>query len=295
MDEAIVLENILEKEVFSTVDLVEDLITHKLYALKKIICHSPEDQKIALTEVDYYKLFDSQHIIECIDSDYVGIPNMTSNSTSQILILLPYCKRGTLHHELMSRMKAGVHMEEKVVLKIFRHICEGVRVMHSTAPYPLVHRDLKTSNILLKDDMLPLIMDLGSMTKARVEITSSREARKLQDEAAERSSMPYRAPELFNVESTGSVDERTDIWSLGCLLYAMCFYKSPFDSVYERGDSVALAVVGGKIPFPEAHPYSEDMVDLITSMIQVNPEERPYIDWVIESVEQLMKKMSGVV
>lgn len=52
---------------------------------------------------------------------------------------------------------------QKVVLKIFRHICEGVRVMHSTAPYPLVHRDLKTSNILLKDDMSPLIMDLGKI------------------------------------------------------------------------------------------------------------------------------------
>ncbi|RXG72560.1 Serine/threonine-protein kinase 16 [Armadillidium vulgare] len=230
---------------FSTVDLVEDLITHKFYALKKIICHSPEDQKIALTEVDYYKLFDSEHIIECMDSDHVGIPNMTSNSTSQVLILLPYCKRGTLHNELMSLMKAGVHMEEVYELCI------------PPLPILLFIEISKLPTYFSKMTCHHLFMDLGSMTKARVEITSSREARKLQDEAAERSSMPYRAPELFNVESTGSVDERTDIWSLGCLLYAMCFYKSPFDSVYERGDSVALAVVGGKIPFQEAHPYSE--------------------------------------
>lgn len=37
-------------------------------------------------------------------------------------------------------------------------------------------------------------------------------ARTLQDIAAERCSMPYRAPELFNVESYCMVDERTDIW-----------------------------------------------------------------------------------
>lgn len=50
------------------------------------------------------------------------------------------------------------------------------------------------------------------MAKARVEINGSAEARKLQDEAAERSSMPYRPPELFNVESFCHIDERTDVW-----------------------------------------------------------------------------------
>lgn len=52
----------------------------------------------------------------------------------------------------------------------------------------------------------------GSVARARVEINGSSEARKLQDEAAERSSMPYRAPELFNVESFCHIDERTDVW-----------------------------------------------------------------------------------
>jgi len=45
--------------------------------------------------------------------------------------------------------------------------------------------------------------------------------------------------------------------SLGCLLFAMCFFKTPFDAVHERGDSVALAVIGGRIVFPDNHPYSQ--------------------------------------
>lgn len=47
---------------------------------------------------------------------------------------------------------------------------------------------------------------------ARVKVCGSSEAQHLQDLASERCSMPYRAPELFNVESYCMVDERTDIW-----------------------------------------------------------------------------------
>lgn len=53
---------------------------------------------------------------------------------------------------------------------------------------------------------------LGSVAPARVQVRGTQAARNLQDLAAERCSMLYRAPELFNVESYCMVDERTDIW-----------------------------------------------------------------------------------
>lgn len=52
----------------------------------------------------------------------------------------------------------------------------------------------------------------GSVAPARVKVCGAQAAQTLQDVAAERCSMPYRAPELFNVESYCMVDERTDIW-----------------------------------------------------------------------------------
>jgi len=36
----------------------------------------------------------------------------------------------------------------------------------------------------------------------------------------------------------------------------MCYFKSPFDAVYERGDSVALAAISGNVTFPEPSPYN---------------------------------------
>lgn len=52
----------------------------------------------------------------------------------------------------------------------------------------------------------------GSAAPASVEITSYNAAQRLQDDAAERCSMTYRAPELFNIQSPSTIDERTDIW-----------------------------------------------------------------------------------
>ena len=55
--------------------------------------------------------------------------------------------------------------------------------------------------------------------------------------------------------------------SLGCLLYAICFYKSPFDSVYERGDSVALAVQSNSVKIPADSTYSTDLHNTILWML----------------------------
>ncbi|XP_071577056.1 serine/threonine-protein kinase 16 isoform X2 [Temnothorax nylanderi] len=247
---------------FSTVLLVEEIITHKKYAIKKITCHGPEDQQLAAKEVEYYKLIKHPNVIECIDSTCKGTADLIVNTTSEMLIVLPYY-----------------------------HICEGVKAFHEANPEPLAHRDLKTANIVLSDDGIPIIMDLGSVSTARVQVCGTQAARTLQDLAAERCSMPYRAPELFNVESYCMVDERTDIWSLGCILYALCYFKSPFDTVYERGDSVALAVISAHITFPEDAPYNEDMQNLILMMLKVNPMERPYIYSVIESVHDTIVKL----
>ncbi len=84
--------------------------------------------------------------------------------------------------------------------------------MHDASPNPLAHRDLKPHNILLTKDMRPVLMDLGSTAIARVSVRTHAEAQHLQDLAAERCSMPYRPPELFQVNSKCEVDERTDVW-----------------------------------------------------------------------------------
>ena len=148
---------------------------------------------------------------------------------------------------------------------------------------------LQPHNVLLDRDLSPVLMDFGSCCPARVSVRSMREAQYLQDTAAERSSMCYRPPELFQVSSSCDIDERTDIWSLGCLLYAMMHYQSPYDAVCERGDSVALAVQAGKLTF-QPSDYSAELEQLVTEMTNVDINFRINIDSVIEKVEILSNR-----
>ncbi|XP_059477584.1 serine/threonine-protein kinase 16 [Neocloeon triangulifer] len=269
---------------FSLIDLVEEESTGRLLALKRISCHGPQDEAAALREVQVHKQVRHPHLIDLVGHRLLSLRGAQLGPTSELQLLLPYYQRGSLAYELERRQQGGNHLSESLLLALFKQVTEAVQCLHQAG---LAHRDIKPHNVLLDDDFSAILMDLGSATAAKVQVCGSSDACRLQDEAAEKSSMPYRAPELFNVDSYCTVDQRTDIWSLGCLIYAMAFYKSPFDPVYERGDSVALAVLSGNIEIPENSTYSQGLHELILSMLKVNASERPFVEDILKIVSQL--------
>ena len=90
--------------------------------------------------------------------------------------------------------------------------------------------------------------------------------------------MAYRAPELFDVKTGVTIDEKVDIWSLGCTLFALAYSHSPFENTQttEQGGSIAMAVMGAQYKHPPS-AYSQGLRDLIDCMLKVKPEERPDI------------------
>ncbi|KAI9878266.1 MAG: hypothetical protein M1830_001445, partial [Pleopsidium flavum] len=115
------------------------------------------------------------------------------------------------------------------------------------------HRDVKPGNVMIADDgKTPILMDLGSLAPSPTVITSRSLALAVQDTAAEHSTMPYRAPELFDVKTGSVIDTKVDIWSLGCTLYACLVGKSPFEARSEEtGGSLSICVLGGDWRFPD--------------------------------------------
>lgn len=272
---------------FSTVLITEKASNRKKYAVKKIICHDMEAQRKGMQEAEYYSVLKHKNIIYCLEHVLVEDANNALHSSRFIFYMVfPYYPRGTLNDDLRRKEECRKRYSHKEVLHIFSQICDGLKVLHDYQPIPLAHHDIKPTNILLMQDNTPIIMDLGSTSPAIVRISNNTEACRIQEFASEMCTMPYRAPELFNVESNTVIDQRTDIWSLGCLLFAMCYYKSPFDIVYERGDSIALAVMSSHIVIPDTY-YKKEITDLILSMLKVNPAERPFINQVIEQTRTI--------
>eukprot|EP00884_Botryococcus_braunii_P000753 jgi/Botrbrau1/10679/Bobra.139_2s0009.1 len=198
--------------------------------------------------------------------------------------------------------------------------------MHQMKP-PLAHRDLKPQNVLLQrldrtarsgvgvqeadPEAQPLregggapplpagasfhavVMDFGSARPARQVIHNRMEALALQEDAEAHCTAPYRAPELFDVDSQCSVDERVDVWSLGCLLYFMMYGVSPFERVLgEAGGSLALAIINGQVSWPRPDPWPsplrESLQGLVMACLVTDPPSRPHVQAVIQRAHSLM-------
>ncbi|KAG8707328.1 hypothetical protein FRC08_000580 [Ceratobasidium sp. 394] len=158
---------------------------------------------------------------------------------------------------------------------------------------PYAHRDIKPANIMYADDgVTPILMDFGSTVRARIPIETRSQALTQQDLAAEQSTMPYRAPELFDVKTGTTLTEAVDIWSLGCTLFALAYGHSPFETTQtmEQGGSMAMAVMGGKYKHPpeSAGRWSPGFIGLIDACLKVDPNERPDIHQLITMTDKVI-------
>ncbi|WP_372371338.1 serine/threonine protein kinase [Candidatus Uabimicrobium sp. HlEnr_7] len=122
-------------------------------------------------------------------------------------------------------------------VEILQQVTEGVAFAHK---YNIIHRDLKPSNILLSKKLTPKIADFGVV--------------KIIEENAEPftatedviGSAPYMSPEQWEQDM---IDERTDIWALGVILYQMITRQLPFPNV--SGYRLAKAIIMEPIVIPD--------------------------------------------
>ncbi|KAI5943664.1 serine/threonine-protein kinase 16 isoform X1 [Manis javanica] len=269
---------------FSYVDLVEGLHDGHFYALKRILCHEQQDREEAQREADMHRLFHHPNILRL-----VACCLRERGTKHEAWLLLPFFKRGTLWTEIESLKDKGNFLTEEQILQLLIGICRGLEAIHAKG---YAHRDLKPTNILLGDEGQPVLMDLGSMNQACIHVEGSRQALALQDWAAQRCTISYRAPELFSVQSHCVIDERTDVWSLGCVLYAMMFGEGPYDMVFQKGDSVALAVQN-QLSIPQSPRHSSAVRQLLASMMTVDPQQRPLIPVILGQLEALQPPALG--
>ncbi|RLN92517.1 hypothetical protein BBJ28_00011334 [Nothophytophthora sp. Chile5] len=204
----------------------------------------------------------------------------------EVLMLFPIASRGSLQSFLdEAARKHTPAFTEHDCLRFFALLVDAVAALHDLG---FAHRDIKPGNILLtsSDPVEPLLMDFGSVAPLQVTVTGRMENKTLWEEAARYSSAPYRAPELWDAGTDSAahvlIDGRTDVWALGCVLYALAFGPlSPFE--HPRDGVQQLAILNGNTNFPQGsigQTFTPTFIALIKWILTPDMAERPTLEGV---------------
>jgi serine/threonine protein kinase len=175
---------------------------------------------------------------------------------------------------LAERIETG-SLDIDEALNIAIQIAEGLRRAHRRG---IVHRDIKSANILIDEDGQAKILDFGlAKLTGKTRLTKT---------ATVMGTVTYMSPE--QAHGKAAIDHHTDIWSLGILLYEMLAGKQPFDAPSDAG-------LIYKIIHEEPEPLSSVRPDVpsaleqaIRKTIQKNPEDR------YEDMEALISDLKAI-
>ncbi|KAF2837739.1 hypothetical protein M501DRAFT_985970 [Patellaria atrata CBS 101060] len=224
------------------------------------------------TEVETMKkLKGHRHIVTYIDSH----ASQLKGGGYEVFLLMEYCAGGGLIDFMNTRLQH--RLTEPEILHIFADVAEGVACMHYLKP-PLLHRDLKVENVLIStsgSSRVYKLCDFGSTAPPRPAATTAAEGRLIEDDVQRHTTMQYRSPEMIDVYRKQPIDEKSDIWALGVLLYKLCYYTTPFEEVGQ------MAILTATFKFPAYPAFTNRIKKLIGSMLRENPQLRPNIYQVI--------------
>eukprot|EP01061_Rhynchopus_euleeides_P019063 TRINITY_DN3137_c1_g2_i1.p1 TRINITY_DN3137_c1_g2~~TRINITY_DN3137_c1_g2_i1.p1 ORF type:complete len:1175 (+),score=355.67 TRINITY_DN3137_c1_g2_i1:108-3527(+) len=239
----------LGKGGFGNVYLVRRHTDDAMISLKKIICRCERDTRIARREVSILtSLPEHPGLVRILDS---------FAQDGAVCLVMPFYEQGDLS-TFISQYPAPV-LPEALVVSFSRQIAEVLTHLHSQTP-PVVHRDLKPENILIAQDRQHVVLADFGLSRMVDKTYMHTHA----------GTMAFMAPEAFD----GPYDTKVDIWSLGCIVYAMCMRRS-------RNCRVMCVHVGRRDFYTDItqgiadRGYSEFVVDLVRQMLQTNRHARP--------------------
>ncbi|XP_059985536.1 serine/threonine-protein kinase Nek5 [Lagenorhynchus albirostris] len=192
---------------------------------------------------------------------------------NRLFIVMEYCDGG----DLMKRIKKqrGVLLSEDQILSWFVQISLGLKHIHDRK---ILHRDIKTQNIFLSKN--GMVAKLGDFGIARVLNNTMELARTCVGTPY------YLSPEICQNKP---YNNKTDIWSLGCVLYELCTLRHPFEG--NNLHQLVLKICQARVP-PISPRFSHDLQSLISQLFEVSPRARPSISSILKRpfLENLMAK-----
>ncbi|CEO95632.1 unnamed protein product (mitochondrion) [Plasmodiophora brassicae] len=243
---------------YGTVFLVQDEKDGRLFVMKKI----------NVAGMSQNELVDCKREIQILSM--LKHPNIIGYQRSfvrrgALCIVMDYADNSDLHrliHRQKKVRKTGGfgYLPEDQVIDLLTQVALGLRHIHQ---HKILHRDLKTQNIFLTKTGGVRLGDFGI----------SRVMANTMDQAKTLVGTPYYlSPEMVNGLP---YDSKTDMWSLGVVLYEMLTLEHPFNA--DNLQMLALRIIQGNYPPIPSH-YSKDVGDLLSGLLEQDPLARLSID-----------------
>lgn len=179
---------------------------------------------------------------------------------NNLYIVMELVEGVTLEEFIVSYSEKGLPVPEKLAWNVFVQICTALRYLHLEKN--ITHRDLKPQNIMVDSAHNVKLMDFG--------LAYQRNQNSMMHSMV--GTIQYCCPEIVHNKP---YNEKADIWALGCILYQMATSRPPF-----AGDNplaVAYNIADARYEPIDPSSRSSLMIDVIKSLLVVDPTERPDI------------------
>ena len=216
--------------------------------------HMTEKEKEQIVnEVNILRELNHPNIVKYYD-------RIIDKNNSKIYIIMEYCEGGDISQLISKCKKNGEYISEEMIWKIFTQILKAVHAIHTHKQGIILHRDIKPSNIFLDKNNNIKLGDFGLSRILSPELNF----------AYSHVGTPYyMSPE--QIDET-KYNEKSDIWSLGCLLYELAAFRPPFQA--KNQIMLGMKIKSGKIERINKR-YSNELWKCICSMLNINYEKRP--------------------
>ncbi|XP_034459404.1 serine/threonine-protein kinase Nek8 [Hippoglossus hippoglossus] len=210
---------------------------------------SRDERLAAQNECQVLKLLHHPNIIEYYE-------NFLEDKA--LMIAMEYAPGGTLADYIQKRCNSL--LDEDTILHFFVQILLALYHVHNKL---ILHRDLKTQNILL--DKHQMIVKIGDFGISKILVSKSKAYTVVGTPC-------YISPELCEGKP---YNQKSDIWALGCVLYELASLKRAFEAA--NLPALVLKIMSGTFA-PISDRYSPELRQLILHMLNLDPSKRPQLN-----------------
>ncbi|XP_058075187.1 leucine-rich repeat receptor protein kinase HPCA1-like [Magnolia sinica] len=205
------------------------------------------------------------------------------------MLIYEYVPNGTLRESLSE--KSGIHLNWKRRLRIALGSARGLAYLHELADPPTIHRDIKSTNILLDENLTAKVADFGLSRLVS-------DNRKKHVSTQVKGTMGYLDPEYY---MTQQLTDKSDVYSFGVVMLELISAKKPI----EKGKYIVREVRMAMDKNEEHYGLSEIMdpsiryatnligfgrfVELAMQCLEESPEDRPKMSEVVREIETILQ------